>query len=131
MLSSARTPGIAFLVCLLAIGCGDGGRVTVKGKVTKGGQPLKVSEKGMVQLRLVSQGADKATHTAKVEPDGSFTVKGADGKAIPQGKYKVAVVATDPYPTGKDVLDGKFSEDKTPITRDVTGQSLDIDLDKP
>jgi hypothetical protein len=116
---------------LLVTGCGGGG-VTPRGKVTKGGQPIKVSDKGMVQVRLIpAEGTAGTVYNANVGADGSFEVKGPDGKPIPAGKYKIAVLAMDPYPT-KDLLGGKFSEDKTTIVRDVSGaQSLDIDVDKP
>jgi len=100
----------------------------VKGKVLKGGQPLKVSDKGMVQVRFVSE---NSAPSAQVGPDGSFTMTGTDGKGIPAGKYKIAVFAFDPYPT-KDLLGGKFSEQKTTIEREVKpGQELVIDVDKP
>ncbi len=119
------------VACLLLVGCGGGG-VTPSGKLTKGGAPLKVSEKGMVQVHLLpAEGQVQTVYTAQVAADGSFTVKGADGKPIPAGKYKIGVVAMDPYPT-HDLLKGKFDDKKTTIVRDVkAGQPLDIDLDKP
>jgi len=103
-----------------------------RGKVTKGGQALKVSEQGMVQVRLfAAEGAVDAPYTAQVAPDGTFTVKGSDGKAIPAGKYKIAVLQLDPYPK-TDLLKGQFDEKKTTIVRDVSGgQEIIIDLDKP
>jgi len=113
--------------CILAFGCGGGGGA-VKGKVLRGGQPIKVGDKGMVQVRFI---AEDNGYTAPVAADGSFTLTGNEGKGIPAGKYKIAVLAYDPYPT-KDLLGGKFSAMATPINRDVKpGDEVVIDLDKP
>jgi len=115
------------LACILVLGCGGGGGA-VKGKVLKGGQPLKVSDKGMVQVRFINESDG---FTAPVGPDGSFTLTGNEGKGIPAGKYKIAVLAYDPYPT-KDLLAGKFSAMATPVNKDVKpGDDVVIDLDKP
>jgi len=130
----SRSRPLAFLalfLCSLVVGCGGGG-VTPKGKLTKGGQPIKVSDKGMVQVRLIpSEGSADTTYSANVGADGTFTVVGPGNKPIPAGKYKIAVLAMDPYPTN-DLLKGKFSEKTTSIVRDVNGSTpLDIDVDKP
>jgi hypothetical protein len=121
---------LVVFLSLLAAGCGGG--AIPKGKVTKGGQPIKVSDKGMVQVRFIpAEGKADNVYSAKVEADGTFELKGNHNKPIPLGKYKIAVLAMDPYPT-KDLLDGKFNEQKTTIVRDVTGSgSIDIDVDKP
>lgn len=128
---SRSLPAFAVLVALF-VGCGGGGGVIPRGKVTKGGQPLKVSEKGMVQVRLFpAEGTVETTYSGQVAADGTFQVKGSDGKAIPAGKYKIAVFQLDPYPT-TDLLKGQFDEKKTTIVRDVSGsQEIVIDLDKP
>jgi hypothetical protein len=120
---------LAVLTGLAASGCGSGGAIRVKGTVTNNGQPLSVSDKGMVQVIFIPDDPEKAgdTYPANVNPDGTFEVPGKEGKGIPPGKYRVAVRQLDPYPT-KDKLKDKFSPEKTPIVRDVASREVNIDI---
>ena len=124
---------LLFSLCLCVVGCGGGGGgVSVKGKVTNKGTPLKVSDKGMVQVTLIPADKPEANKfTGNVGADGTFTVTSPDGKGVPKGKYKVAVHQWDPYPR-VDLLKGKYSDTKTTLVRDIDeGKDLDIDVGGP
>lgn len=132
--------------CTAILGCGSGNPsegevVIVRGKVTNAGQPLKVAHAdvgaGWVQVVFVKDagqgaaaGADQ-TYSTKADEAGAFELKGRFGNGIPPGKYRIAVRQWDPYPN-KDGLQGKFSEQQTPIVREVDGKTpLEIDVSKP
>jgi hypothetical protein len=73
---------VAVLVCLVALaaaGCGPHGRTTVKGKVTFNNEPV-----GMGTVVFVAP--DKATGTAQLNEDGTYTMSDA-----PTGDVRVAV----------------------------------------
>jgi hypothetical protein len=120
-------------------GCGGGGServVEVKGKILKGGQALKVDstklppgDPGMI-VRFVSQAKVGDNHSAKIDmATGNFTVPGKENRGIPPGSYKIEVQLGS---FGKDEFKGKYSAEKTPITRVVEeGKEIVIDLDKP
>ena len=115
------------LVCLLAIGCGAK-KVTVKGKVTRKGEPLKVSKTGYVSVTLIpaDKGEKYTTIPIRAESDGSFTAKD-----VPVGEYKIAIEQFDPNPQ-TDALAGRFAPAATQIKRKIDGKSeINIDLDKP
>jgi hypothetical protein len=120
-------------------GCGPASveepAVVMKGKLTKGGQPLAVnSAMGDYSYnQVIFVPADGSPpFNSKVQADGSFTIVREDGKPPPPGKYKVAVRQWDPYPK-TDKLGGQFDEQKTRITVEITDppKDLEIDLDKP
>jgi hypothetical protein len=120
--------GAGLIFCLMLSGCG--GPSTVRGKLTNGGQPLTVSDKGVIVMSFSPEGAPPPGFGADVKPDGTFEVKGPENKGVAPGKYRISVQQFDPYP-GNDKLDGKFAPGKSPIIRDIKGGSLDIDLAKP
>jgi hypothetical protein len=63
------------------------------------------------------------------QSNGTFTVPGPEGKGIKPGQYKIAITATV---GGPDYFGDKFSEEKTPIVREVkAGEDIVIDLAKP
>ena len=74
------------------------------------------------QRALVRAGAD-----ADVTADGSFELKGPEGKGIPKGKYKVTVRQADPFPMGKPIEWGAGKN--KPIEREVKGGSEEIMID--
>src|SRR5437867_3544588 len=94
------------ILSLLAAGCGS--NVKVKGKVVKGGNPIQVSDKGRVVV-IFTPGADVkdvpagTNFSGDVGADGSFEVKGPEGKGIPKGKYKITVHTADPFPMGNPI----------------------------
>lgn len=130
------------IAVIVSSGCGgpavvEGPKATLKGKVTKGGQPLAVNtsmgDYAYVQAIFTPAAATGGSpFNVRVAPDGSFTIESADGKPPPAGKYRVAVRQWEPYPS-TDKLGGAFDEAKTPITVEITNppKDLAIDLDKP
>ena len=124
----------AFLLAATASGCGKK-NVRVTGRISKSGQPIKISDKGRIQLffmQLDDQGTPINSYVATVQPDGSFEVTGDPGRGMPPGKYKITVEAPDPYPAGKDLLGGRFKLNGSPWTRDVKdGAHIELDVDKP
>ena len=133
---------LSALLTVVASGCGgspvvEGPKATLKGKVTKGGQPLPVNtsmgDYAYVQAIFTPTTATGgAPFNVRVGADGSFTVENADGKPPPAGKYRVAVRQWEPFPQ-TDKLGGAFDEKKSPIIVEITDppQDLNIDLDKP
>jgi len=112
-------------------GCG-GGKKKVEGKLTQNGQPLTVSDKGVIVMNLVAaeEGKDKTPYPAEVKSDGTFEITGPERKGIPPGKYRISLQQFDPYPKN-DKLGGKFASEKSPLVREVTGSFLEIDVAKP
>jgi hypothetical protein len=114
---------------LVITGCGPT-LYQPSGKVTKSGAPLKISEKGVLELALFaeSDSAMAEPYAVTWEKDGTFKVTGRNG-GIPNGKYKTSVVLKDPYTAdAKDVFAGKYAKGKGPVV-DVQGTSpLVIDL---
>src|SRR5580704_18529027 len=86
-------------ICVLAMtafGCGGSGSYQTRGRVLKGGAPLTVVEPDFVRVVLVPLPEDgkKALDWYVAEfngSDGTFTVKGKDGKGMPPGKYRVSL----------------------------------------
>jgi len=113
------------------VGCGPS-LYQPPGKLTKGGAPLKMSEKAVLQLSLFAD-ADSALaepYSTTWEKDGTFKVVGRNG-GIPAGKYKTSVVLIDPYPEGKDVFGGRYAKGKGPAVEVKNGQTeVVIDLEK-
>lgn len=121
----------------LAVGCGQSGppRQVIKGKVAKAGEVMKVKEQvGRLRLWLVpldSKGAD-ITDAVVNAAEGTFEVKGPDGRGIPPGKYKFCLEWKDDFPFGKDKLEGKFNEANSKIIRDLPGTGdILLDVGKP
>ena len=123
-----------FGCAILLAGCSSGPKmVEAKGRVVSGGQPLKFGPQGALQVILVPKGTEPSSvnfssFTADVDKEqGTFDVFGG----VPPGTYKFVIIALDPYPSN-DVLKGKFSMEKSPIEREVTGQGpIEIDLANP
>lgn len=134
----ART--LCLLLAIMQVGCSDthDGTVPLRGKVTKGGEPLSVRGRemglGYVELQFFRIGDDGSVSTdpadAAVEETGDFTVRGRDGHGVPPGKYKITVRQLDPAPDN-DRLGGRFNLQNTPIVREVTGEEIVIDLARP
>jgi hypothetical protein len=83
-----------------------------------------------VQVTLVSTDGKNPSFGAQANPQtGEFTIAGLEGKGVPTGKYKVSVVALDPYPSGPDKLGGKGSGDNAP-EKDISGNT-EINIDIP
>ena len=123
---------MAVLMSLTAItlGCGsekigDEG-VIVRGKIVKGGAPLEVSRRdvglGAVEVHLIPADSSKESQVAQAAEDGTFEMVGA-GQGIAPGTYKLAVYQQDQGP-GSDLLKGKFSIEKTPISIELPADKV-------
>ena len=133
----------AGLLCALCIaGCGGprDGAVPVRGRVTRGGEPLAVKGRdlglGYVEVHFYRIGDDGTTANdpadAAVEEPGDFTVRGKDGHGLPPGKYKITVRQLDPAPN-TDKLGGRFNLKNSRIEREVTDgeDEIVIDVSRP
>lgn len=124
---AARAAVAAGLIAALA-GCDSNGPRIVSGKLLSDGQPLKVSDKGVVQISFEFAENPDGSFIGAVNPDGTFTIEGPTGDGIVPNTYRVGVVQLDPYP-GKDLLKGKFAGRSSPIVMAVDGKSeVVIDL---
>lgn len=72
------------LLCAVVPVLGCGGKATITGTVSHGGQPVVW---GTVALK----GADGKIHVGEIGLDGAFRIEG-----IPPGEYRVAVMSPDP-----------------------------------
>ncbi len=128
MAASLVCVALGFGLLTLVGGCNSGpAKVNITGTVSKNGQPLKVGQQGVIEVKFGMQGErGKVKSTEADRETGNFEIKG-----IEVGKYKVSVRQLDPYPTN-DLLDGAFDLRSTPIVRDVQsdGQVFEIDLGK-
>jgi hypothetical protein len=132
MVQVRRLTAVAIAALLLtAIGCGPT-HYQPSGKITQGGEPLKLSEKAVVQIALYPEG-DKSfgdAHPVIWDKEGStFKVSGKTGDGVPAGKYKLSVVIIDPYPEGKDIFGGNHAKEKG-FDVEVSG-SKEIAVDIP
>ncbi len=125
---------VAFGICSLAAGCGDG-RMRTQGRLVKGGQPLIPQEGESVRVTFVPilpDGKPPSDHYfAEFNPaDGTFKSAGKDKKGMPPGKYRVAV---EYKKQRRDVFQGKFDENRSPFVFDVDAKTpqIVIDLDAP
>ena len=121
---------LALSIFVTLCGCESKPRtVTVTGSVTKGGQPLSVSNTGYVQIMLLPDvGADEqyTTRVGRCEKDGTFQIP-----EVAPGKYKVGVEQFDPIPQ-IDKLNGAFRAGDSKIIREIDGKApVTIDLAKP
>jgi len=125
------------LVVLVAmtLGCsepkiGDAG-VKIRGKVVKGGAPLDVPRRdiglGSVELHLIPSDPSHEPQVALVAEDGTFEIVAA-GQGIAPDDYKLAVYQQNEGP-GSDLLNGKFSKEKTPITIKVSADNVGGEFD--
>lgn len=119
---------VVLLGCVMVAGCGAK-KVTVNGKVTRKGEPIKMGTNGYFQVTLipvVEKGKNYTTIPGRSDADGAFVIEN-----VPAGKYRIAIQQFDPNPQ-QDALGGQFSEEKTKIVRDIDGKSpIEIDLNKP
>lgn len=131
---------ILLMLAAAVVGCGKPKEnvVRVKGRLTDNGQPLVVQRPeiglGVVKLEFWPANADPNAEpfSANADKEGNYTVSGLNGNGIAPGKYRIAVYQWDPYPN-IDRLKSRFSLQKTPIIRDITGEpgqevTIDIDL---
>jgi hypothetical protein len=137
------------------VGCGSSNTVQISGKVLKDGSAYRPPDGQKLGVTLYSVGAkDARGRSVASEPypalfngdDGTFTVPGPDGRGIPRGSYRVALIQKPTREAIKaakpkkgeaadreaDAFGGKFGSETSPIVREVTSdQELVIDLAKP
>ena len=121
----------------LAIGCGGpaGPKVyPIKGTLTKGGQPLVLTNKmtGKIRAYLRNDTPGSDLLDLEFDPDGTFTVPGPTRKGIQPGKYKLAVEFWESdYPDmSKEKFKGAMNESRsTAIVEVVPDRDLKIELD--
>lgn len=132
--------GVALSLSLFGCGSRDNvaeGRTKPKGRILDNGLPLKADatnlppgDPGMsvTFIRIGSVDAGEEIEARIIDAtDASFELIGADGKGIPPGKYRVAVVLA-PF-GGFDYLKGKYSRENSKIEVEVKeGEDLVIDL---
>lgn len=121
-------------------------KATIRGTLTQGGEPLQTADEeagsGSVEVIFYSiqnasespsAGAEGPLHmtgSTRVQPDGTFEVNGSDEEGISPGLYRIVVRHWDPYPD-VDRLDGAFSEARSPIKIEITGDGgLRLELDE-
>jgi hypothetical protein len=124
-------------ICVLVmttLGCGGSGTYQTRGRVLKGGAPLTAVEPDFVRVVLVPLPEDgkKALDWYVAEfngSDGTFTVKGKDGKGMPPGKYRVAL---EHMKGRKDAFKGAFDAERSPFVVSVQSASdeITVDVDK-
>jgi hypothetical protein len=162
MLRPDPTIAATLSLALLFTGCGSSNAVRVNGKLLKGGVGYSPPEGHRVSVIFyameVRGSGDKAVGTnepfqAQFNPkESTFEVPGPDGRGIPPGKYRVAVIErltrdaltaqehTASKPSSKaldvnretDFLKNQFGPKTSPIVREVTGSSeILVDLDHP
>jgi hypothetical protein len=133
-MSAIRLPAMVAVSVLFLVVTGCGPTLyQPSGKITKGGAPLKISEKGVLEFALFaeSDSAMAEPYSVTWEKDGSFNVTGRNGAGIPAGKYKTSIVLKDPYTAdAKDVFAGKYARGKGPVV-DVQGSSSQLVIDLP
>ena len=116
------------LLAMLVSGCGFHEKsITVRGRVTDGGTPLKSTPVlGRVRVQFILQtGVPKQLVDPKdalVDQDtGTFEVQ------VLAGKYRIAVYHLDPIP--KDKLRGRFDAKNSPVIEDIGPDTKEIVID--
>ncbi|MCS6864979.1 MAG: hypothetical protein RMJ56_06800 [Gemmataceae bacterium] len=132
-------------LCLfVVVGCSNPapvaeGRTKPRGRILDNGLPIKVDTSNLppgdpgLQVTFIKiGGVDAGTEyeaTITDSTNGSFELIGTDGKGIPPGEYRVAIVLA-PFGSN-DLLKGKFSREKSKIHVEVKpNENVVIDIAK-
>ncbi len=118
---------LVLLGCITS-GCGGGpttpGGIIVKGRLLNNGKPMELLRPeagvGMLQVTLIPSDGRLGQEGTLADKDGRFEIRGP-GNGVPPGGYKLAVRHWKNGMGTKDELDGRFTEEKTPIVVDVPG----------
>lgn len=136
------------------IGCGDSGdkaakMISVRGRITEGNKPWTMESAKLPKLPPgvsappTAKGAGAPAGTIQVgfhSAEGNDVVYGVCDAAagtfearIAPGRYKISLTMGSAMPGVADPFGGKFTQDKTPILRDLTtnGDEVVIDITKP
>lgn len=135
---------LVFPLVITTTGCDDSVSkgVIVRGKLVKGGAPLKSARPdvglGWVQIELHPPAGSNISMemTKPNEVDGSFEFLGP-GQGIPPGNYQMVVYHYEQGPPN-DSLQGKFAPGVTPLKVDIPADKVGgthdlgtLDLDRP
>jgi hypothetical protein len=128
---------LQLMICVLvmtACGCGGSGTYQTRGRVLKGGAALTVVEPDFVRVVLVPLPEDGRKvldwYVAEFNgSDGTFIVKGKDGKGMPPGKYRVSL---ELMKGRRDAFKGAFDAERSPLVVSVQSGSdeITVDVDK-
>lgn len=118
------------VVCLIASACGKAEYgekgVVVRGRIVQNGEPLPLDRPdvglGVVELKLIPQGANDPMDFASARGDGKFEFIG-EGQGVKPGTYRLAVLHYKSGP-GTDELQGKLDETNTQITLTVPADQM-------
>jgi hypothetical protein len=129
---------VALLLPLLT-GCGGGPKeklVVVKGAVVEDGQAFTIAEDdyeeggACLEVGFIPEKAEAKSFFTYAAPDGTFTMDGDMGDGIPLGKYKVSILRLGETDHESGCLwQGKFDQEKTPFTAEVTEAGGDVVID--
>jgi hypothetical protein len=114
------------VACASFAGCSRGDNIRVTGKLVKDGAPYAAKLGGnepdtfVVDFVGKNSKGEGLRFSADMSGDGSFKVAGADGGGIPKGTYRVNVLHSGFLGAGGDRLKARFSDDKTPLTVELT-----------
>jgi hypothetical protein len=119
------------LIGLTAAGCGGSSLTRAKGRVVKGGEPFRPGEGESLRIILVPleapSGGGYDSYAAEFhKEDGTFEVKGKDGKGLPPGKYRVTLQLLKKK---EDLFQGSLSGPNSPFTCEVGGSSSEVVVD--
>jgi len=132
-----RKTCLQLMMCILLIsllGCSGAGSFQTRGRVLKGGAPVTVEDPDFRRVVLVPLPEDGSKvldwYVAEFNGnDGTFIVKGKDGKGMPPGKYRVSV---ELMKGRKDALKGAFDAERSPciVTVQSASDEITVDLDQ-
>jgi hypothetical protein len=118
------------LICLAGVGCGNS-NFSAKGRVVKGGAPFQPGEGEAVRIFFVPldppQGSNYDSYAGEFSnQDGTFQIKGKDGKGLPPGKYRITLQLMK---NKEDLFKGALMGPKSPFTCEVKSASDDVVVD--
>ncbi len=126
---------LIIVVATILCGCSPGGdTVRVSGQLVKDGKPYGANLSGKEPETFVVDFVGVINErpyrfAATINANGSFRVGGAEGRGIPRGQYKIAVIHSGFQGAGGDRFGARFAEEKTPLTVDLKQSArLTIDL---
>lgn len=121
-------------MALVIAGCSGDGMLRPQGRLLKAGK-MFIPDDGNVQITFVPIPADgsapKNHYWATVDDQkGTFVPAGGNKRGMPAGKYRVAIEVVK---NKKDLLEGKYNDERSPyiFTVDASTREIVIDLDKP
>ncbi len=122
---------LVLLIGLLSLGCGASSTVNARGRIIKGGQPFVTAEGEGLRIIFAPEtppaGTQYDSYAAEFHrEDGTFVVKGKDGKGLPPGKYRVSL---ELMKNKEDRFKGQLQGPKSPLTCEVSGSGSDLVLD--